>query len=275
MRKVNYLESLAEIPLEGCLKTSGSRPLRVMCGDMNHYICKYFTGAGPATSLFNEYITCCFLEEWGLPVPKMAVVKISPDHIKQTGMPSHYFQRPCFGSLYHGNYVDVDQFLAYAHRSKQIMEHLSRSILSIAMFDLWIANEDRTGNNYNLLFNPTTTEFVPIDHVMAFNGNNLDKEPCPLTLEDSILNSILVQRLFFRTLQPERNELRLKTIITFENDVAQCHRHLSTFLQHVPEAWNISLVAVNERLRFLFSKDWTSQCSGLFSQYLQISLMHR
>jgi hypothetical protein len=154
------------------------------------------------------------------------------------------------------------------------LDQLRRSILSIAIFDLWIANEDRTGNNYNLLFNPIEKVFIPIDHVMAFNGNNLDKEPYPLTMEDSILNSSLVQRLFFRTLQPERDELRLRIINDFTNDVAQCHKHLSTFLQHVPEAWNISLADVNERLRFLFSNEWTGQCSDLFSRYLQIALIN-
>ena len=194
-------------------------------------------------------------------------------HLYSTGMPSHFFQRPCFGSLYHGNFLDVDQFLSQMHHKKQIMDQLRRAILSIAIFDLWISNEDRTGNNYNMLFNPTGKVFIPIDHVMAFNGNNLDKDPYALTVEDSILNSSLVQRLFFRTLQPERNELRLRIINDFTHDVAQCHKHLSTFLQHVPEEWSISLTDVNERIQYLFSNDWTSTCSDLFSRYLQIALI--
>ncbi len=275
MKAMQYIESLAEIPPEGCLTTRGSRPLRVFCSDMNHYICKYFSGEGPATSLFNEYIACCFLEEWALQVPAMAIVKISVNHTRQTGMPTHYFRRPCFGSFYHGNYLEVDRFLSGWSFSNHAMKNLRRSILAIAMFDLWIANEDRTGNNYNLLFNPMVADFVPIDHVMAFNGNNLDKEPFPLTVDDSLLNSTLVQQLFFRTLQPERNELRLSTICSFEHDVAQCHSHLSTYLQHLPEAWDISLASVNERLQFLFSREWTDQCSDLFSRYLQVVLKRR
>lgn len=275
MKQVKYISSLAEIPPEGCLETKGSRPLRVLCSDLNHYICKYFTGEGPATSLFNEYIAWCFLNEWGLPVPAMAIVQISVGHTLQTNMPAHYFRRPCFGSFYHRNYLDVDQFFAGWKYSVKSHEKLQQSILAIAMFDLWVANEDRTWNNNNLLFNPNLNEFIPIDHVMAFNGNNLDKEPYPLTVEDSILNSSLVRRLFSRTLQRERNELRLNTINTFQHDVIRCHTRLSSYLRHVPEAWDLSIASVEDRLRFLFSAEWNGQCSELFSKYLQVALMDR
>ena len=73
------LFSISEITPDDCLQTKGSHPIWVFCNDMNHYICKYFTGKGPAYSLFNEYIASAFLKLWKLPVPEFAFVSVKKE----------------------------------------------------------------------------------------------------------------------------------------------------------------------------------------------------
>jgi hypothetical protein len=44
----------------------------------------------------------------------------------------------------------------------------SMDLFWIAVFDIWIANEDRNANNYNLLMVEANEDFsiIPIDHEM-------------------------------------------------------------------------------------------------------------
>jgi hypothetical protein len=72
----------------------------------------------------------------------------------------------------------------------QEFDLLRVSFLMIALFDIWISNEDRTENNFNLLYDADRKLFVPIDHTSIFNGNNLDKGPEQITINESIINSL-------------------------------------------------------------------------------------
>ena len=152
MQQINHLQSLAGISTDDCLQTKGSFPVRVLCTDFNYYICKYFRGEGPAYSLFNEYIAACFLNTWELNPPEFAFVKIKQEHIREIPYPNHYFSRSCFGSLYHQEFKDVDNLFVGISVTGTNLEHLKETFLKIAFFDIWLSNEDRTGNNYNLLF---------------------------------------------------------------------------------------------------------------------------
>lgn len=100
---INNLYSITEIQKQHCYETRGSRPVRVFCNDLNYYVCKYATGVGFPYMLFNEYIAACFLKIWNLPVPDFGFVHIKPEHVKLTGYPFHFFEKPCFGSLYMAN----------------------------------------------------------------------------------------------------------------------------------------------------------------------------
>jgi hypothetical protein len=271
---IRHLHSIAEISSEACIHTNGSRPIRVLCSDMNQYVCKYYTGLGSANSLFNEYIAFCFLKVWKLKVPEIAFVDIKTDHIQGLGFPFRYFDKTCFGSQYNNKLKDVERFFNGLHFKKQNLDHLQRSYLQISLFDLWVSNDDRNENNFNLLYDIIEPDFVPIDHVQIFNGNNLDKGLYQIGYNESILSSTLQKRLFSRTLQPERNNIRLNIIESFKHDINDCHRLLPTFLSSVPEDWELSLTNLHDQLENLFSEIWISNCIDSFIQYFQIAFNH-
>jgi hypothetical protein len=275
MADIQTIHSIAGLTPEDCLQTQGSYPVRVFCSDYNYYICKYFKGEGPAYSLFNEYIASCFLKVSGIKSPEIAFVNIKKEHILDIGYPYHIFERSCFGSRYHNEYQEVDGFLTGLRFANNTVDLLRESFLRIALFDIWLGNEDRHGNNYNMLFDYYNYKFIPIDHVQIFNGNNLDKEPEQITEEESILTSPLFRKIFYRTLQSNLSPIRLNVIDSYRKSITDCHAQLNHILSGLPDDWRLDAKYLQSRLAFLFTEDWINQSINSFDRYFQISLNHR
>ena len=62
---------------------------------------------------------------------------------------------------------------------------LLRHLAFIALFDFWMANEDRNANNYNLMYDVNAHLFVPIDYGCVFNTATYDYSLSQLTETDS------------------------------------------------------------------------------------------
>ncbi len=271
---MNYprLYSIAEITENDCYRTGGSKPVRVLCNDFKFYICKYFPGEGPSYSLFNEYIAACFLKVWHLPIPHFAIIQIQNQHIQQIRFPFHFFERPCFGSLFNNKLTLVDKFYTMLSFPRKEIRKITESFLKIGLFDIWLSNEDRNFNNYNLLFDSTENLFIPIDHVQIFNGNNLDKEPYLISSEESILTAPLTEHLFSQSLQQNPQLLRSIVEIDFERNIRECHVGLEQILNNSPPEWRIDKKFVRSRLSVFFSESWIKECKLTYNLYLQISV---
>jgi hypothetical protein len=88
VKEVKYLKSIKEILPEDCFATGGSKPVKVFCNDWNDYVCKYFTGKGFASGLFNEYLATSFLKLWNVNVPDFAFVRVQKDHLDVSALPN-------------------------------------------------------------------------------------------------------------------------------------------------------------------------------------------
>jgi hypothetical protein len=86
-------------------------------------------------------------------------------------------------------------------------KEIKESFLKIGLFDIWMSNEDRHYENFNLLYNLKEKRYVPIDHAMCFNSGNLDKAPSLIGNNESILTSPFVNRFFYRPLQQNFNDV--------------------------------------------------------------------
>ena len=272
---INKLNSISEILPEHVIETGGSRPVRLFCSDLNHYVCKYFTGAGPAYSLFNEYIAASFLKLWSLPVPDFAFVVVRRDHVQYSGLPYHYFNAPCFGSLALSLVKDVDKFFMSLPQFRKESDLALTDFLRIGLFDIWLSNEDRNFNNFNLLYDITGKRFVPIDHVQCFNGNNLDKGPSIITDNESVLSSPLIKQLFSRTLQTNLAGFRITLETEFRTNIDTCHANLQEIFRQLPDEWQLDIPSLSSRLNYLFTDTWISQCLSAFNFYFQQANNHK
>jgi hypothetical protein len=267
-----YLKSLREILPNDCYETQGSRPVKVFCDDWNEYICKYFKGKGAATSLFNEYLAAAFLKLWKLNVPDYAIVKVQKHHLEQVKFPFHYFDVPCFGSLYSRNFIELDKIFLEIQLKPEFIDELVKQYLKIGLFDIWLSNEDRNFANMNLLFDIENNDFVPIDHVQIFNGNNIDKQPVQITEDESILTAPFMSKNFSRTLQQNSEHLRLTFTNDFKRDLNLCHENLDKILQQAPPEWFIDPHVYKSRLNYYFSEEWQEKSLSNFCTYIQYAL---
>ena len=272
---LKVLNSIAELTTDDCLQTNGSKPLRVLCNDFNYYICKYFKGIGPAYSLFNEFIASRFLMISEIAAPEFSFVNISARHTGVTNLPYSYFDIPCFGSKKMENVQEADSFFAEIAFSSAEYDNTRISFLDIALFDIWLSNEDRTQNNYNLLYDYVNRIFLPIDHVQIFSGNNLDKEPALITFDESIINSMLFAKLFSRILQSNVQNLRSDTTTKFQLNCLRCHDNLPDIMQDLIPEWRLDKEYLAARMSYLFTDEWIKGCINTFNEFLQISLNHR
>ena len=154
----------------------------------------YNTGFGFPFHLFNEYLAASFLKIWKLNVPDFSFVQKKKEHTLHTNNLFYYFDNLCFGSKFHGEFTEVDKiFLQTKILSKDNITARD-TFLRIGLFDIWLCNEDRHYENFNLLYDLKSKVFIPIDHVDCFNGLNIDKERYPISPNESILSSPFLNR---------------------------------------------------------------------------------
>ncbi len=255
---IPIIKSISEVNY--CYQTQGSRPVRILCDDLEYYVCKYYTGnSGPAYALFNELFAASLLKIWEIPAPDYAIITVEKDHILNTGYPYHYFKYPCFGSKFQSNAKEVDKIFMGMQKSKISNFNTAYTYLLIALFDMWLSNEDRHNENFNLLFDIHNSSFIPIDHVCIFNSNSIDKEPYLISTNESILSSPLFSRFFFAPLKPEQEVLRYKIEEDFKNHLDKCHEKLPHILTSIPPKWQVDIPFIQSRLEHFFSDYWINK----------------
>ena len=150
--RIQLLKTVRSIqPITEKYDTMGSSPILVIGSDFNQWVCKY----NDINKLFNELLASEFAKLWQINIPETALVQIDYDkHIipfnNKKGLERRFFERECFGSRFLDNAFDVNKTLLV---NKDIVQRIKNKedFLKIALFDIWLANEDRNAGNYNLL----------------------------------------------------------------------------------------------------------------------------
>jgi len=255
-------------------QTSGSNPVKVLCNDLNEYVCKYGRHS-PASSLSNEYLAAAFLKIWGLQVPDFNLVNIQQQHITNefigTTIQPRFFESPTFGSRYIEHAKEIDSSISAIEGDKKLIKKIAnkQDLLSIALFDLWMGNEDRSHNNYNLLLRSDPEYvFMPIDHERCFNGNSVTAERgfVILTEDETLLNTELASLIFrnFKGLPELVDEIAANYYLW----VADCEKSLENAINAMPDQWGIQK---EDRIALLkstlFHQAWIDECKITFEDY--------
>lgn len=238
-------------PINRAIETGGSRPVVVMADDFEEYICKYDSNG----KLINEYCSLCFLDAWGIPHLPGALVNILPEHINPEIISNrtqpHHFGKPTFGLRYQKETVDVtNMFVGLKGNYHELGKYQSRrTLLKIALFDLWLANTDRSANNYNLLVQSIEDRFqiIPIDHSDVFDGCRLGQELAQLTAEDSILYADLAHVLLYnpKKIADEANAI----LDNFPTFVLNCGNMLPDIVAGMPNEWCLNKQQLEQQIR--------------------------
>lgn len=147
---MTYLHSIE--PIQKVFYTQ-REPVLVRCDDWQYYVCKHSKDA-PCDSLFNEFLAAQFLKVWGIYSLATNFITIKEEHLpdkfysgqlqpaslKHTliGFPFICNQKEV--TLLESGFKEND-----SERSKIVSPN---ELIQIALFDLWLGNDDRNWNNY-------------------------------------------------------------------------------------------------------------------------------
>jgi hypothetical protein len=260
---LNSISAIANI-----IQTRGSMPVVVMAEDFEDYACKY----GSPYKLINEYLAHQFLQIWEMRVFPAAFINIKKEHVLDDMLSPRLrlfdFDKPTFGLQYKNEAIDASNILlGLKNDGYELAKFTNRfSLLKIALFDLWLANNDRNHHNYNILIHDY--EFIPIDHVDIFDGGRLGNELAQLTDEDSLINSDLA--LTFLNSKAKLEEYVEVLIEKFPTFVYECGNALPHIIANLPGEWcdDKPLLQQNIITSVIENTVWLSQTNTTFLQLI-------
>gem|GEM_PF-19374 len=150
-------------------------------------------------------------------------------------------------------------------------------LLKIGLFDLWVANTDRSINNYNLLINSNRGyyEITPIDHSDIFDGCRLGQDLAQLTEYDSILSSDLAKTLLYNNKKiAEETRLLLKN---FPNFVTACNNALPEIVAGIPNDWCSDKGTLHEQIKssIIDNATWIADTKANFKELVAEYIIKR
>lgn len=243
---------------------TGEEPVLVMCSDVNIYLCKYMRSSAAAYKLACELIGARMAVAWKLNAPDIALVRIKPSHWAGISQ-SHSLSAPSIGSRWLDGVVDITpSTYAKVPATADTLEQLMR----IALFDFWIANEDRNANNANLMYDVGRSRLVSIDYGCILNTATFEYPLSQLTTTDTILWSDL-----FRHLAHGQDEAAIHAIadrlnVDYRESLHRAGLQVSQIFEDMPEEWNVLQNVVKEKLLQLFDERWTVEAWENFMECL-------
>lgn len=244
---------------------TGETPVLVMCSDKNEYICKYMRSLSPAYKLVCEFVGAHLVEKWGIRSPKMNLVKIKTEHWSNFLSTNCIRTAPALGYMMLDSVVDITQ-TTYSHI--QLSKKVLTQLLKIALFDFWVANEDRTYNNANLLYDVKCDELVSIDYGGILNTSTFEYPMCQLTMTDTILYAEIFKQFKNRIADDEIRTIAVELESYYKKSVESCKNALDEILLRIPLEWKTDNDIISNKLMQLFDKVWIDKVWANFVECL-------
>lgn len=261
---------------------TGEEPVLVACNDQNSYICKYTRFSGSANKLVCELMGAVFAKSWMLNTPEIAIVKVRQEHVPYN-MSGSYFSKRILGSLQQQHVIDITPTTIPLIPPS---EKLCRQLMQIALFDLWLSNEDRNANNANLMYDITNDNIIAIDFGCCFNTATFDYPLSLLTESESILCSDLFLHLS-KSISHERIAQMKEVLlnIDFPSYIHDCETgkcvaqwddaaNEELGCDFVPDDWNINRNRLTDKIEELLSSEWVARVRDAFEETLNTALQY-
>jgi hypothetical protein len=232
---------------------TGEEPVMIMCSDVNLYVCKYMRSSATAYKLACEFIGTNLAKAWQLNTPDIALVNIRSAHWGGINV-SHSLYAPSIGFRWLDGVVDITPS-TYA-KVPANTETLAQ-LMKIALFDIWVANEDRNANNANLMYDMIHEQLVSIDYGCIFNTATFEYPLSQLTSTDTILWSDLFRHLLQGADSQACLAIADRLKADYEESLDKSNSIVAEIVAEMPQEWNVPMEKVSEKLRQLFNKQWT------------------
>lgn len=251
--------------------TAGN-PMLVMCDNFQNYVCKH---SMHSSKLVNEIVGSFFATCWDLRTPETCLINVQKEHIPKN-LQGINFNKPCFGSKYIASSKEIDSTTLAMFDDITFRRKIANrnDYLMIALFDIWLSNEDRNHNNSNLLLDfsePGLVYFTVFDHDSIFNTNSLHLGIYQINDFDSLIYAELANKLFSRgqSLVNVVDNLVEKFYIC----VKLCKNNIDELMTLIPPQWDINVSDYKYQLtNNLFKQDWLVDCENNFRTLVQANI---
>lgn len=247
---------------------TGDLPVLVTCSDLKAYICKYMRSSSAAYRLASELIGAYVASKWDIPSPSIAFVSIQQVHWSNVFSP-HSLTAPAIGYAWQDGVIDITPTTYKAvKQSKEVLGQL----LKIALMDFWMANEDRTFNNANLLYNAQKECLISIDYGGILNTSTFDYPIQQLTVSDSILYADLFRHL--SSALPVDDVFCAAEALHdyYVKSILACDSIADEVIEVIPKEWKVAEDILRIKLSQLFENDWQIGVWNNFMQCLKENL---
>lgn len=249
---------------------TGEEPVLVMCSDLSTYVCKYMRSSAAGYKLVCELIGSQMARCWQLNTPDVALVKIKPLHWEGINL-SHSISAPSLGSLWLDSVIDITPS-TYA-KVPANTETLCQ-LMIVALFDFWMANEDRNANNANLMYDVVNDKFVSIDYGCIFNTATFEYSLSQLTSTDTILSSDLSGHLIQCSDSSGFKQILERLKKKYGEAIQQCRAICSSIIEDIPHEWNVPQPIVKDKISQLFEEKWLTEVWNNFMECLNDNMNH-
>jgi len=270
IEKLSYHRTLSIISQ---YDTEGHSPLKVIADDFKTYVLKFPKNRYDANSILKEFLCHYLLTCWSIPTPPIAGLTIPHDLLINSPLISKRDRgligdNVCFGSQLIVEAIELNDFIEAKNKTSQKRILNSNDLFKIALFDLWIENEDRRPTNNNILLCPDKKGFIinAIDHAFTFSTLNFNELTYPtlnFSDNDSILfstigKSIIQSTKLNREFYIKSEEMFYLCIENVANSFSQIIDNLPVNLEFTDEDRTIlaDFLFNKERNKLVFQEFW-------------------
>ncbi len=256
---------------EKIFETAGN-PLLVLCNDFRNYVCKH---SAHSSKLVNEIVGSYFAGCWKLRTPKICLIEVQKEHV-----PNHlqgiHFAKPCFGSQFISASKEIDATVLPMFDDPTFKKKIANKndFLMIALFDMWLSNEDRNHNNSNLMIDISSTDqfyLTIFDHDAIFNSNSLHRGVFQINDFDSLIYSQLANKLFSKG--PALVNIVDNLVEKFYLYAQLCKENIDELILLFPPEWGVNGEDYkNQLLDNIFDPQWLKACETNFRTIIQANI---
>ena len=261
-------------------ETAGHSPLKVLDVDYNPYVLKFPKNSYDKASIIKEFICSQLLKCWSIPSPDIAALSVPGDLLRECDFITIREKRLigdgiCFGSQLITDTIELNDFLVAknATAKKKILN--PEDILKIALFDIWVENDDRKPSNNNIILDVYNKGLMlyPIDHAYTFSSlefSELTYTSACFSDNDSILYSPLANSIVKKT--AFKADFRTKLEEMFYLCIENAKLFFTKIVSNIPDSLEFTDEDKLNLYNFLFSKERNIQVWQEFN-YIMNSIL--
>lgn len=263
------LEPLTQLKAVTVIKeipTDGHSPLLVIASNYESYYAKSCKRI-PDFTILSEFLCHYFLKCWQIDTPDIAAIKINADQLipglSIINNNPRNFETICFGSKQIKDAIDVQDFISADNKAHFKKIRNSEVVFRLALFDIWIENDDRKPTNNNLILSSSESEksIVAIDHSYVFSTLSYDHLDPALGITSSYNDSILLSEIGRSVVNKTTinddwvNDIEEKFYLYIEN----CKKHYDEIAAFIPAELGFSDQLKKYISYFLFDENRNSE----------------